>query len=157
RPSSPLPESHAETASSWTRRASAARPRPCLPSPRATPSLARSGRSPSLPPEPSPRRAISTPPASPPISIRNRAPLPPRVPSAAVTTPYATEAYLHQILGKALAAQASDVHLKVGQPPGARVRGDMMFFRVEKLRAEDTDAVARILLGPKEPLEGLLD
>ena len=64
-----------------------------------------------------------------------------------MTTPYASEAFLHQLLGKALAAGASDVHLKVGQPPGARVRGDMVYFRVEKIRPEDTEAVARVLLG----------
>ena len=64
-----------------------------------------------------------------------------------MTTPYATEAFLHQILGKALAAGASDVHLKVGQAPGARVRGDLVFFRGDKLRAEDTGAAARLLFG----------
>jgi twitching motility protein PilT len=63
-----------------------------------------------------------------------------------VTTPYASEGFLHQLLGKALAASASDIHLKCGQPPGARVRGDMVYFRVDKIRPEDTEAVARILL-----------
>jgi twitching motility protein PilT len=63
------------------------------------------------------------------------------------TTPYASEAFLHQLLGKALAAQACDVHLKVGQPPGARVRGDMVYFRVDKIRPEDTEAAARLILG----------
>ncbi|MEJ7731758.1 MAG: PilT/PilU family type 4a pilus ATPase [Polyangiaceae bacterium] len=64
-------------------------------------------------------------------------------------TPYSSEQFLHQLLGKALAAGASDVHLKVGQPPGARVRGDMVYFRVEKIRADDTDAVARLIIGNK--------
>jgi twitching motility protein PilT len=63
------------------------------------------------------------------------------------TTPYASEAFLHQLLGKALAAQACDVHLKVGQPPGARVRGDMVYFRVEKIKPEDTEAAARLIIG----------
>jgi twitching motility protein PilT len=63
-----------------------------------------------------------------------------------VSTPYASEPFLHQLLGKALAANASDVHIKVGQPPGARVRGDMVYFRVDKVKPEDTDALARILL-----------
>ena len=63
-----------------------------------------------------------------------------------MTTPYASEAFLHQLLVKALAANASDIHLKCGQPPGARVRGDMVYFRVDKIRPEDTEAVARILL-----------
>jgi twitching motility protein PilT len=67
-----------------------------------------------------------------------------------VTTPYASEAFLHQLLGKALAASSSDIHLKVGQPPGARVRGDMVYFRVDKVRPEDTEAVARLILA-KQP------
>ncbi|UQA58072.1 type IV pilus twitching motility protein PilT [Polyangium aurulentum] len=65
------------------------------------------------------------------------------------TTPYASEAFLHQILGKAVGASASDVHLKVGQPPGARVHGDMVYFRAERLTPADTDAVARILLASR--------
>ena len=67
--------------------------------------------------------------------------------SPAVTTPYASEAFIVQLLGKALAAGASDVHLKAGKPPGARVRGDLVFFRVDKIRPEDTEAAARVLLG----------
>jgi twitching motility protein PilT len=63
-----------------------------------------------------------------------------------VTTPYASEAFIQQLLGKALAAHASDIHLKVGQPPGARVRGDMVYFRVDKIRPEDSEAAARVLL-----------
>jgi twitching motility protein PilT len=63
-----------------------------------------------------------------------------------VTTPYASEAFLHQILAKAHAADASDVHLKVGQPPGARVRGDMVYFRAEPLEPQDTEAVTRLVL-----------
>ena len=63
-----------------------------------------------------------------------------------MSTPYASEQFLHQLLGKALAANASDIHIKVGQPPGARVRGDMVYFRVDKVKPEDTDALARILL-----------
>jgi twitching motility protein PilT len=63
-----------------------------------------------------------------------------------VTTPYASETFLHQLLGKALSAKASDIHLKVGQPPGARVRGDMVYFRVDRIKPEDTEALTRILL-----------
>lgn len=60
--------------------------------------------------------------------------------------PYTSEAYLHQFLQKAIAAGARDVHLKVGQPPGARVRGSLVFFRVDKVRPQDTEAVARHLV-----------
>ncbi len=59
---------------------------------------------------------------------------------------YANESYLQQLLGKAVAAKASDVHLKVGQPPGARVRGDIVYFRAEPLRPEDTEHLARHLI-----------
>lgn len=58
-------------------------------------------------------------------------------------SPFEAEAYLHQLLKKAIAAGARDIHLKVGQPPGARVRGEMVYFRVDRLRPEDTEAVAR--------------
>lgn len=61
-------------------------------------------------------------------------------------SPYANEAFFHQLLGKAIAARASDIHLKVGQPPGARVRGDMVYFRVDKIRPEDTEGIAKFLV-----------
>jgi twitching motility protein PilT len=64
-------------------------------------------------------------------------------------SPYASETYLVQLLGKAVAAKASDVHLKVGQPPGARVRGDIVYFRAEPLRPIDTENLARHLV--REP------
>ncbi len=66
-----------------------------------------------------------------------------------MTTPYASEAFLHQILAKAHAADASDVHLKVGQPPGARVRGDIVYFRAEPLEPQDTEAVARLIIAQR--------
>lgn len=72
-----------------------------------------------------------------------------------MTTPYSSEAFLHQLLGKALAAHASDIHLKVGQPPGARVRGDMVYFRVDRLRPEDCEAAARVLLAGRPEREEL--
>jgi twitching motility protein PilT len=63
-------------------------------------------------------------------------------------------------LSKAVAAKASDVHLKVGQPPGARVRGDIVYFRSEPLRPQDTEAVARILVkraDVRDSIETLLE
>src|SRR5689334_610825 len=71
------------------------------------------------------------------------------------SNPYASEAYLQQLLQKAIAAGARDVHLKVGQPPGARVRGSLVFFRVDKVRAEDTEAVARHLIRDEKVLAEL--
>ena len=41
---------------------------------------------------------------------------------------------IDELLRQAVALNASDVHLKVGQPPGARVRGSLVFFRVDKIR-----------------------
>ena len=61
-------------------------------------------------------------------------------------TAFVSEGYFHQLLQKAVAAGASDVHLKVGQPPGARVGGSLVFFRVDRLRPNDTEAAARHVL-----------
>lgn len=73
-----------------------------------------------------------------------------------MSTPYASEAFLHQILTKAHAAHASDVHLKIGQPPGARVHGDMVYFRAEPLTAEDTEAAAKLILARRPSILGSL-
>ena len=59
---------------------------------------------------------------------------------------YGNETYINQLLAKAVAAKASDIHLKVGIPPAARVRGDLVFFRTEPLRPEDTENIARVLI-----------
>jgi twitching motility protein PilT len=67
-------------------------------------------------------------------------------------SPYASEAFLQQLLSKALAAGASDVHLEVGQPPGGRVRGGLAFFRSDTMQPEDTEAALRVL-GRDERLE----
>ena len=75
--------------------------------------------------------------------------------SALPQNPYASESYLHQLLHKAMAAGARDVHLKVGQPPGARVRGSLVFFRVDKIRPEDTEAVVRHLIRDPAILQNL--
>jgi twitching motility protein PilT len=69
--------------------------------------------------------------------------------------PYSSEQYLHQLLAKANSAGARDVHLKVGQPPGARVRDSLVYFRVDKIKPADTEAVARHLIRDKEVLAKL--
>ncbi|HEX9618665.1 MAG TPA: PilT/PilU family type 4a pilus ATPase [Polyangiaceae bacterium] len=71
------------------------------------------------------------------------------------SNPYASEGYLHQLLQKAVAAGARDVHLKVGQPPGARVRDSLVFFRLDRIRPTDTEAVARHVIRDAEVLRGL--
>jgi twitching motility protein PilT len=63
---------------------------------------------------------------------------------------YTNETYLVQLLAKAVGAGASDVHLKVGQPPGARVSGDIVYFRADPLRPQDTENIARHLI--KDPM-----
>lgn len=65
--------------------------------------------------------------------------------------PFQSVAYFHQLLQKSVAAGARDIHLKVGQPPGARVRGELVFFRLESLTAEHTEAVARHLIPGATP------
>ncbi|MCU0693712.1 MAG: PilT/PilU family type 4a pilus ATPase [Polyangiaceae bacterium] len=62
------------------------------------------------------------------------------------TSPYGTQSFIHQLLQKAVAAGASDVHLKAGQPPGARVRGKLVYFRMDKVRPDDTRAASEVLL-----------
>ena len=57
-------------------------------------------------------------------------------------TLYANEQYFAQLLGKAVAAKASDILLKVGTPPAARVRGDLVFFRAEPLRTIDLERIS---------------
>ena len=67
-----------------------------------------------------------------------------------MTNRYASEEFLRQLLAKAIASGASDVHLKVGQPPGVRVANDLVYFKVEKLVPEDTEAAARTILGERD-------
>jgi twitching motility protein PilT len=63
-----------------------------------------------------------------------------------VLSPYADENFFRALLSKAVAGKASDVHIKCGQPPGARIRGEMVYFRTEKVHPEDTAAVARFVI-----------
>ena len=69
--------------------------------------------------------------------------------------PYRSEGYFHQLLQKSIAAGARDIHLKVGQPPGARVRGDLVFFRLESLLPQHTQAIAEHLIYDEELLSNL--
>jgi twitching motility protein PilT len=59
-----------------------------------------------------------------------------------VPSPYADESFFRALLAKAVQGRASDVHIKVGQPPGVRIRGEMVYFRADKITPEDTAAVA---------------
>lgn len=65
--------------------------------------------------------------------------------------PFHSEDYFRQLLVKSVAAGASDIHLKVGQPPGARVQGTLVYFRLDRLTPESTMAAAgHLLLGREE-------
>jgi len=76
---------------------------------------------------------------------------------ASVRETWGSEDFFHQLLRKAVAAEASDIHLKVGQPPGVRVGGDMVYFKTDRLRAGDTEAAVKLLLGPKAVRAGMLE
>jgi twitching motility protein PilT len=73
-----------------------------------------------------------------------------------VGSPYTDENFFRALLSRAVAGKASDVHIKVGQPPGARIRGDMVYFRTERVLSEDTAAVARLVITNPDVL-GRLD
>ncbi len=68
------------------------------------------------------------------------------VDAAPPSSVYGNETYITQLLAKAVAAKASDIHLKVGIPPAARVRGELVFFRTEPLRPVDTEMIARVVI-----------
>jgi twitching motility protein PilT len=74
-----------------------------------------------------------------------------------VPTPFADEKFFLALLAKAVAGHASDVHVKVGQPPGARIRGEIVYFRTEKISAEDAEAVARVVLAGHDVVGRLAD
>ncbi|MEM9694767.1 MAG: PilT/PilU family type 4a pilus ATPase [Myxococcota bacterium] len=61
-------------------------------------------------------------------------------------TNWAKEDFLQQLLRKAVTSGASDVHLKVGQPPAVRVAGDLVYFKVDRLMPDDTEAAAGVIL-----------
>ena len=78
-------------------------------------------------------------------------------PPLSTSSPYGSDQFLLQLVKKAVAAGARDVHLKVGQPPGARVGDTLVFFKVAKIRDEDTLAAARLLIREPEVLARLAD
>lgn len=77
--------------------------------------------------------------------------------TVAKASPFQSEEFFQKLLQKAVAGNARDVHLKVGQPPGARVRGELIYFRLDRLEAQDTEALARILIKDDELRNNLDD
>jgi twitching motility protein PilT len=67
------------------------------------------------------------------------------------------EATLHALLKKGQQHNASDVLFKVGQPPAFRVSGDLHYLQGEKLRPEQTLALAEIVLKRAQFKGGTLD
>jgi twitching motility protein PilT len=72
-----------------------------------------------------------------------------------LASPFDDEKFFLTLLSKAVAGKASDVHIKVGQPPGARIRGEMIYFRTERITPEDGIAVARLVIGKEEVRDNL--
>jgi len=56
------------------------------------------------------------------------------------------EATLHALLRKGMQHTASDVLFKVGQPPAFRVGGDLHYLQGDKLRPDQTKALATLIL-----------
>lgn len=56
------------------------------------------------------------------------------------------EQTFHSLLAKGIQHDASDVLLKVGQPPALRVAGDLYYMQAEKLGPQNTLQVAEIVL-----------
>ncbi|HEX2678543.1 MAG TPA: PilT/PilU family type 4a pilus ATPase [Polyangiales bacterium] len=65
------------------------------------------------------------------------------------------EATFHDLLQRGAKYHASDALFKVGQPPAFRVSGALHYLQGEKLRAEHTEALAKIVLahGRKRTIE----
>jgi twitching motility protein PilT len=72
-----------------------------------------------------------------------------------LASPFDDEKFFLTLLSKAVAGRASDVHIKVGQPPGARIRGEMIYFRTERITPEDGVAVARLVISKDEIRDNL--
>jgi len=56
------------------------------------------------------------------------------------------EQTLHALLAKGVQHKASDILLKVGQPPGFRVGGDLHYMQADRLKATQTQRLAEIVL-----------
>src|SRR5688572_30682361 len=56
------------------------------------------------------------------------------------------EQTFHALLAKGAQHKASDVLLKVGQPPGFRVGGDLHYMQADKLKPAQTQRLSEIVL-----------
>ena len=62
---------------------------------------------------------------------------------------------LHMLLAAGLKHGASDVHLKVGDPPMYRVHGQLAQLKYERLTAQSTQAICKHIIRDKHALEHL--
>ncbi|MFT3922868.1 MAG: PilT/PilU family type 4a pilus ATPase [Myxococcales bacterium] len=67
------------------------------------------------------------------------------------------EQTFHALLAKGAQHKASDVLLKVGQPPAFRVGGDLHYMNADKLKAAQTQRLAEIVLSQTRFSGSLLD
>jgi len=56
---------------------------------------------------------------------------------------------LHSLLVVAFEKRATDLHLTVGRPPTLRIAGVLVPLPLPKLAADDTEAIARVILQPQ--------
>ena len=66
------------------------------------------------------------------------------------------ETTLHSLLRKGQQYNASDILLKVGQPPAFRVSGDLHYLQGDKLLPQHTRELAEVIL-KKSRFKGTLD
>ena len=71
-------------------------------------------------------------------------PSPPSAPTGA--SRFSSRDYVHELLAKAVKGGARDIHLKVGQPPAARIQGELIYFRIKKIEPSDTEAAAKVVI-----------
>jgi len=67
------------------------------------------------------------------------------------------EQTFHSLLAKGAQHKASDVLLKVGQPPALRVGGDLYYMQAEKLSPQNTQQVAEIVVAKSRYQGSLAD
>jgi twitching motility protein PilT len=73
----------------------------------------------------------------------------------AVPSHYADEAFFRAFLSKAVENKASDIHLKAGRPPGVRIGTEIIYFRTDRITAEDMSSLARFVVKDPQTLAHL--
>src|ERR1700694_5318686 len=97
-----------------------------------------------------PSLSLDAPPAAPPVPARPDAPAPP----AGAKAPR-REPEINRYFRMVMKHEASDLHLKVGQPPMMRMRGDIVKLNAPPLTQEDMERL--LLPGLKEKHRKILE